>query len=76
MAQLTAETITDEQIREYQEATRAERRDPMLGLFGPGHELSSCADALNPHLHADTRNAARGRVAALINARGAGKESP
>lgn len=74
---ITADTITDEQIRELRKVAAKERSDPdhpnfdrSHGLFGAGPVIPACWDALNGRLHPRTRLAARARCAEILNARG------
>lgn len=70
---LTADTITDEQIRELQRVPWLPG-DPDMSPIAMHFRIGGddyAADALNPNVPRETRRFARARCAEILNARGA-----
>lgn len=78
---ITADNITDEQIRELRKQEsrdranpNSERYDRANGLFGHGPVITACWDALNGHLPESLRRERRTYLAEILNARAASKD--
>lgn len=69
MSKLTADTITDEQIRDLFDASETEHRDLLARADAARERRNLCVEALNPGSYPLTSNGARARCAEILNAR-------